>query len=354
MIHEYALEPELVASWHERKRAIFFAKEFGSAHNKFDTGRVVSRYPEHWEDLVREAFKTTFGDKVTHNDRRRLDSMLSHIRERMVKRPECIWDGGKDWLTNAETAHRDRPFHAILARKNPRQNTNIMCEGDVWNDKAEHWNAPSTIIVQRYANKMAECVAPMLRCATKVLFVDPYFRANHDQDRDGDRHKKTLAEFLRTVSTRASQIKIELHTAHKVAYRRAGIDENLYVLGETERRRAEAELHQEIAQTRENEALDWETFRQECEQHLPSILPPGATLTIHRWKNRVEKLHNRYILTNIGGVLFGAGLDEGAPGATDDVVRLNRDVYSQRLRDYAGPNFAFERDGEPFLITCKK
>ena len=37
----------------------------------------------------------------------------------------------------------------------------------------------------------------------------------------------------------------------KVAYRRAGIDENLYVLGETERQRAETELHQEIAQTRE-------------------------------------------------------------------------------------------------------
>ena len=334
MIHEYALEPELVASWHERKRAIFFAEEFGSAHNKFDTGRVVSRYPEHWEDLVLKAFKTTFGDKVTHSDRRRLDSMLSHLRERMVKRPECIWDGGKDWLTNAEPAHRDRPFHAILARKNPRQNTNVMCEGDVWAEKAEHWNAPSTIIVQRYANKMAECVAPMLRCATKVLFVDPYFRANHDQYQYGDRHKKTLAAFLRTVSTRASQIKIELHTAHTVSTRASQI---------------KIEPH-----TAHNEALDWETFRQECEQHLPSILPPGATLTVHRWKNRVEKLHNRYILTDIGGVLFGAGLDEGAPGATDDVVRLNRYVYSQRLRDYAGPSSAFERDGEPFLITCKK
>ena len=312
MIHEYALEPELVASWHERKRAIFFAKEFGSAHNKFDTGRVVSRYPEHWEDLVWEAFKTTFGDKVTHNDRRRLDSMLSHLRERMVKRPECIWDGGKDWLTNAETAHRDRPFHAILARKNPRQNTNVMCEGDVWDDKAEHWNAPSTIIVQRYANKMAECVAPMLRCATKVLFVDPYFRANEETSEE--RFRKPLAEFLRTIGTRASQITIELHTADR------------------------------------DKVRSWEEFQKECEDHLPDVVPTGVTITVHRWKNNVERLHNRYILTDIGGVLFGTGLDEGRPGTTDDVVRLNRNAYSQRFQDYAGQTLAFDLDGEVFSV----
>ena len=189
----------------------------------------------------------------------------------------------------------------------------MICEGDVLDDKAEDWEAPSTVIVQRYANKMAECVAPILRCATRILFVDPYFRANHDQEQYRDRHKKTLAAFLQTIGARASQIKMELHAAH-------------------------------------NDELDWETFRQECEDHLPSLLPPGAMLTVRRWKNRVEKLHNRYILTDIGGVLFGAGLDEGAPGATDDVVRLNRDVYSQRLRDYAGPNFAFDQDGEPFSV----
>ena len=316
MIHEYALEPELVASWHERRRAIFFAKEFGSYPGKSDTGRVVSRYPEHWKDLVWEAFETTFGDKATYNDRRRLDSILNQLRERMVRRSECIWDDEKDWLINAETEHRDRPFHAILARKNPRQNTNVMSEGDVWQDKARRWDAPSTVIVRRYANKMAECVAPMLRCATKVLFVDPYFRASTEssEERFRERFRRPLAEFLRAIGTRASQITIELHTA---AY---------------------------------DKELSWEDFRKECEDYLPGVVPIGVTITVHRWKNSIEKLHNRYILTNLGGVLFGTGLDQGSPGTTDDVARLNRDVYIQRLRDYAGPNGTFDLDGEVFQI----
>ena len=310
MIHEYALEPKLVASWHERRRAIFFAKEFGSLPGKFDTGRVVSRYPEHWEDLVWEAFKTTFGDTATHNDRRRLGSILDQLRERMVRRPECIWDDEKDWLINAEAEHQGRPFHAILVRKNPDQNTNVMCEGDVWQDKARRWDAPSTIIVQRYANTMAACVAPMLRCATRVLFVDPYFRANTENNEE--KFRRPLAEFLRTIGTRASQVTIELHTSDK--------------------------------------ELSWEDFRKECKDHLPDVVPTGVTITVYRWKNSIERLHNRYILTDIGGVLFGTGLDEGRPGTTDDVARLNRNVYIQRFRDYAGPNGAFDLDGEPFPV----
>ena len=85
---------------------------------------------------------------------------------------------------------------------------------------------------------------------------------------------------------------------------------------------------------------------------LPSILPAGVLLTVYRWKNREggEKLHNRYILADIGGVSFNTGLDEGAPGTTDDVSRLGYHTYAKRWDDYAGPNFAFDRDGEPFSV----
>ena len=48
-------------------------------------------------------------------------------------------------------------------------------------------------------------------------------------------------------------------------------------------------------------------------------------------KPRGEKLHNRYILTDLGGVFFGIGLDDGDEGATDDVTLLDRDPYVVRL-----------------------
>jgi hypothetical protein len=59
VIHEYALETELVASWHEQMRFRFFVEQFG-----FGTGRVVSRYPNNWRQLVRDRFEPTFGGTV--------------------------------------------------------------------------------------------------------------------------------------------------------------------------------------------------------------------------------------------------------------------------------------------------
>ena len=99
-------------------------------------------------------------------------------------------------------------------------------------------------------------------------------------------------------------------------------------------------------------APSWEEFRKECENKLPSIIPEDLTLTVYRWKEREggEKLHNRYILTDIGGVQFGHGLDEGDLGTTDDVSRLGDDTYAKRWENYAGPNFAFDLDGEVFAV----
>lgn len=57
-------------------------------------------------------------------------------------------------------------------------------------------------------------------------------------------------------------------------------------------------------------------------------------------------LHNRYILTDVGGVQFGVGLDEGDPGMTDDVVLLEANVFNRRLQDFAGPAYAFDIEGQ--------
>ena len=42
---------------------------------------------------------------------------------------------------------------------------------------------------------------------------------------------------------------------------------------------------------------------------------PQSHLTVRRWKDKPngDRFHNRYILRDMGGVMFGAGLDEGSP-----------------------------------------
>ena len=53
-----------------------------------------------------------------------------------------------------------------------------------------------------------------------------------------------------------------------------------------------------------------------------------------REKSHSEKLHNRYVLTDIGGLFFGVGLDEEDENHLDDVSLLNRDLYQLRWKQY--------------------
>lgn len=306
MIHEYALEPELVASWHDLLKYRFFLEMFG-----FGSGRVVSRYPKKWTKLVWDAFETDFGKTASPVDRSRMGKLLKQITKPVVKRPGCLWDATHDWLTNSESEHTRKPFHVILARNNPRHHISVVRESEVLEDTSESWDAPSTVTVPRNAEEMANCVAPMLRCATKILFVDPNFRANRE------RFRNPLAAFLQHVDTQTSKTTIELHTEDR------------------------------------NDTLSWTEFRKECEDKLPSVIPEGLTLTVYRWKEREdgEKLHNRYILTDIGGVSFFIGLDEGDPGnnETDDVARLSANTYAKRWNDYDEQNGAFDLEGKVSL-----
>ena len=61
------------------------------------------------------------------------------------------------------------------------------------------------------------------------------------------------------------------------------------------------------------------------------MMPDDITLKIIVWQSHHE-LHNRYVLTNPGGISFHHGLDDG-PG-TDELSLLSRDSYINRWRQY--------------------
>lgn len=300
MIHEYALEPELVATWHERMLGRFFIEQFG-----FGTGRVVSRYPKNWRKRVWDAFRS--GAIAGEIEQKRIEELLARLTAPEVRRPGHIWDAAHDWLTNAESEHARKPFYTILARNNPRASGSVMLAEDVLSGTPAGWGAPNSVVVPRTAGSMAQCIEAMLRCATRVIFVDPHFRASRPKFRS------PLIEFLRIIGTGDPSVALELHAGHVA-----------------------------------DDAPPWDFFRRECEEHLPRIVPNGLTLVVRRWKNRNggERLHNRYILTDVGGVQFGFGLDEGDPGTTDDVTLLSADSYRRRLESYTGPTLAFELEGE--------
>ena len=318
MIHEYALEPELVATWHSLNSR-HFIEQFGFDSDGRATGRVVAQYPnKKWRKQVWEAFDANFGQSAREDDRERITELLIQLTMPEVRRSGGTWDDQCTWLENAEEENERRRFHAILARDNPYDNPQVMCEEDVLGmAPPPAWRVPREIPVLRTAASMATHLEPMLRCATRILFIDPHFRPGEP------RFQNPLQKFLNIICDGSREVTLEYHTMHN------------------------------------DQKPTWDLFLSECKQYLPRLIPRGFTLTVRRWEERgeEEKLHNRYILTDIGGVQIGTGLDEGDPDTTDtdDILRLSFELWQQRLEDYGYDSEpAFDLEGKPIVIRGRR
>lgn len=58
-----------------------------------------------------------------------------------------------------------------------------------------------------------------------------------------------------------------------------------------------------------------------------------------------------YVLTDLGGVSFQHGLDDGQDGEVDDVALWDRGSYDLRWAEYASDQPAFDINVAPFDIT---
>ncbi len=317
MIREFALEPELVASWTDRRTCRYYLEQFG-----LGTGRIVSRFPKKWQRRVLQAFDDSFNlQELSAEERgrlqvrqKRIEVLLVRLTEVMVQRRGHTWNPDEPWLTNALAEHARVAFDAILARAPGAGVGEVLSEADCDNDHAR-WLAPRSRVVRREAPDLKDCVVSMLRSCSEVIFVDPHFGP------EKKRYLTTMRGFLRAVFNDRP--------------------------GDPPRR---VEIHSASLATPE-------FFRSECVERLGRLIPVGATIQVWHLKARpaCEELHNRYILTDLGGVSFGAGLDLGPRGqrGTDDVQILDRETYTHRWQQHLAPEKVFEARAAVFDVTGK-
>ena len=297
MLYEYAIEPELVATWSDRRVGRYFTDKFG-----IGSPRVVSRYPKRWKKLVWSAWERLQTGK-NEIDHARMTELIEQLSEAMVKRTNTVAHTGTSWLNDTTEEHRRVPFHAILARRNPMAHPATLAADDI-DEGTPLWTAPRGVTIPRKAAAIADAVGSMLRIAMDVTFVDPYFAPHHQ------RFRNVLEACLKACF-----------------HKRAGGPPRIRVLSS------------------DKNGAKQSFFGSECRRHLPPVIPPNQKVTIRRLKERPggDRLHNRYILTELGGVSFGVGLDEAeaANCATDDLHLLDRDQYEARWRQYADESLAF-------------
>lgn len=325
MFCEFALEPELVATWHDRKEFLFFDEKFG-----LKTGRIIAAYPKKWVSQVWQAFQNSPNGQ-NQNAERKLDALLRDLTQNMVKRrntfPEITV-----WLDRAEAEHAERPFHAMLARENPRGSSHVVPAERLIAEGHPRWVVPDNPPVTRSAVELVAAVAPMLRACRHIVFIDPYF------DPVKQRFTEPMTAFLYEIWTNrygAENPRVELHTSIDRFFR------------EHERWR--------------NRKLDEErrvcsNLVLEMRRRLPGIIPEGKEVHIMIWKQREhgQKLHNRYILSEVCGVAFGTGLDQNDDEAafeTDDLHMMDAAKLAARWQEYLGNPSFFDPVTPSFEIT---
>jgi hypothetical protein len=235
------------------------------------------------------------------DEKKRIEVALTRLLSALSPRYH-EWDEDKVWLDNAIKEHSTRPFCAIIARDNPNGSKAVIRVDDLYEEEEARWRTETQRRIERKATEMAACAEFLLQTAREILFIDPHFNPQRWHC------KRPLEAFLQAVAKRHPSMpkptRIEIHTGHK-----------------------------------SNGTQD--SFNDKCKEELPPIIPRGMKIRLVRWDQ--EHLHNRYVLTDKGGLSFSTGLDEytGRHPKYDDVYLLQQKLYEARWKEYQRESSTF-------------
>jgi hypothetical protein len=279
VLFEYAVEPKAIGSNWENCR--FWMAQFG-----FDRGRLISQFPKNWFSMVYEA-----SAHLKPVERARVEETLRRSKSTKVLRFGRQYDGNMGWIDNALNQQIRDPFHAIVAEENPQGLEFVLRAGDV-DESHPLMIAPHNWEVPRVAANLAAAMAPLLRTAGRILLVDKYFKF------DDQNCKETLREMLSiSAAGRQSCVPFEIHFADHL--RCPPIQEIQLRVGR------------------------W----------LQDVIPAGMSVVLFCWKERNggEDFHDRFLLTDKGGMTIGAGFSASGPHQNAQIGLLDPVVWSAKL-----------------------
>jgi hypothetical protein len=295
MFYEYALEPTVICSW---ERARYFLDAVGPWK-----GRFLAKLPKTWARAVLDGL--TCGDV----EKKRIEAKLEQvIRNRCFSlRVVGEFRPTISWLDNARAEHARREFRAIIAAVGSG-GPPVLDAGSV--DESEPlWRVEQGQLVARDSAVIAQAVGHLLAVSRHLLVIDPYFRANHPTKSD------VLSACCLVLPPTGSRV----------------------------------DVHAALGGERDP---TYDQAKADALRLLPRILPTGLTATVSFWlpRNGGQRLHNRYLLTEVGGVQFGDGIERGAAGQYDRVSIVEDPSRIQIWNDFMGAVPSFDPAGAPFAV----
>jgi len=285
LVKEFAIEPRVMATW----------SHFNSLWEDFgaEQGRLISKYPVLWRSKVDELARTlskpiqaaAISAKIRRDDYKFLVTGRTY-------------NGNDGWLVNARSQLGAEAFHAILALEKPAGDAITLVAGDFSKDEPPY-KVVREDFVPRRAGDLARTASLLLKNCDEIQLVDPHFNPSEP------RFRNTFEAMLQLCNTDLLK-RIEIHREKP----------NPFIPGTQQAN------------------YNWQ---------LSLLVPAGVVLKVFFWSQNPGGLglHPRFLLTDLGGIHFENGLDEGEPGEQTLVKTLSQEVWQNCRSCYCQTSAAF-------------
>lgn len=262
MFYEYAIDPAILSDF-ERCRTFF-----ESFKNR--PSRLIADLPKKW---IQEAFNAI--NQIPHEQcppvrKKTLKENLKKILNINLCKNRLVEDWKREtnnWLEYAVNENSSYPFSAILGATGTSIPAPVYVFDNLFFDSPDCWEKPEQQHIHREAKIIVETILPLLKVSKHLLLVDPYFSFVLPS---WNNYRPLLIELFSKVSEfnyGRGISKIDIHTSD----RHGGVQQDL-------------------------------------DSKVKPLLPPGLSIVCSQWP--AHQMHDRFILTDVGGVFFGHGLGE--------------------------------------------
>lgn len=295
MIYEYAFDPQVFSEWSNCR---YLAEMLG-----FSKGRVISKFPKKWSKHVIDSIPPDCSD-IT---RTRIVAKLKQLAPCMINSNREYVLEKQDWMSNALFSHNLIPFRAVVSASDPNHVNSVINVTDI-EEGHELWDIEHSCAIIRDSIEIVNSLRLLLLLCRDLIIVEPHFKPAVA------RFKNTLVQILQTLQSQQ---------------RRCDVVPSITII-------------------KKYDPLD-NDFSLKCsthfKEHLTSI--SGIRFICLSEFPGGQRLHNRFVLTNLAGISLGIGFDEQPDSiSTDDAFILDSKHHLERWKMYSdvGSHFTIENE----------
>ena len=286
MHYVYAVEPDaLISDWESCR---YLSEKFG-----FDRGRVLALYPKAWIRIAYEALanQSSIGDV----ERKRICQQLNKIKREWSIPSGCDYDPSMEWLANACLQQDKKLFRAVITKDVKDEMRHVLSVKDI-DETHKFIKAKRNYSVPLDIETMLESFKVLLRSSSRIAFVDPYF------DITVNGYRKLLARCLNYIDSFNSKTDIDI----EIHYKAGAIIPNV------------SNLKRDAAKFRE-------------------FIPERLCIDIYGWvmSPQGEDFHDRFLLTNRGGISIGRGFKPLGSHKKTDLSLMSSENVSAKLNSFS-------------------